>query len=75
MWNPLTGEYEEPGTPSNDHFGSHTDPPPQQQTDHFGSHGDFVMEQEHFVQYSQNTLDAMQQLEAESGVPQAVKTI
>ena len=28
-----------------------------------------------YVQYSQRTLDAMAQLEAESGVPQAVKTV
>ena len=28
-----------------------------------------------YVQYSQRTLDAMAQLEAESGVPQPVKTV
>ena len=59
---------------TNDFFGSHTDPPPEQHTDQFGSHTGFTMETG-YVQYSQRTLDAMAQLEAESGVPQAVKTV
>ncbi len=75
IWNPLTGEYEDPAKPAaDDFFGSHTDPPPKQQTDHFGSHSDFSLETD-YVQYSQRTIDAMAQLEAESGVPQPVKTV
>ena len=61
-------------TQGDDFFGSHTDLPPKQQSDHFGSHGNFTMETG-YVQYNQRTIDAMAQLEAESGVPQPVKTV